>query len=750
MDDKRNLVKIRQGSDRFVRNFIIMLLLLCAFILAALSAQAQKAEKRRPRIGLVLSGGGARGLAHVGVIKILEEYGIQVDYVVGTSMGSLVGGLYASGYDAAALEKTALSIDWDNYLNDRISRRDLSSDERKDQDRFVISVPFYRAEAPRITGIIEGVKLHSLLNRLLSHVQSTRDFNDLPVPFKCIATDIYTGDAVILDRGHLPTALRASMSIPSIFTPVDIDGRLLVDGGLVMNFPVTVAREMGADIIIGVDVGTPLYGKEEVLTIPKIIDQMSSFKGADSTRRQRALCDILITPELDGFNSSDFSRTAELIDRGKKAALVHSAELQDLADEQKRFKEDGAKKIPVAEPVKKFYISKIRYEGLKNVSKQMLKNRLQLEVPSTITVDEIERAVARAYGSRFFKRVTYRIDREGEKNILLVKVEEEASDFINVGIRYDSDLMASLLLNVEFKNILGEGSRLDLETRLGENLAFGARYISGTGWPVGFGYGTALWYESFSLFSYYNNSISGEYDYITGGAGLFLYMFAFHYFELGAGVKKEFHRIDTIISKDIYAHATMDFLNPYMFLHLDTIDRSSFPRSGITVDGEAMYITSVMSAAGTDNAPSQRYYLNTWIYIPLHLRVTLSLSHFIGLIHGDDFPPVYYFSIGGMNTMRNIVFPFVGLDYMEANGTNIHAVGSGIQVEVFKNFFIAPRCNFARIKDSAADVIGGSINTVYGYGITAGYLGFLGPLQFTVARGSNDKFYYYFNLGFVF
>ncbi len=715
---------------------------------------AEKKEIRRPRIGLVLSGGGARGLAHIGVIKVLEQYGIRADYVVGTSMGSLVGGLYSSGYNAAALEKTALSIDWEKYLDDRNSRRDLSYNEKQNDGRFIISLPFNKSGSPEITGIIEGVRLHAFLNRLLLNVQSTKDFNSLPIPFACIATDIYTGEAVILNQGHLPTALRASMAIPSIFTPVNIDGRLLVDGGLILNFPVSVARDMGADVIIGVDVGTPLHKKGETLTIPGIIDQITSFRGSESTAKQRNLCNILITPELDEFSSSDFNKTAELIAKGEKAALFHSKELTLLADSQNRFSEPVKKNltdnVPDNEHIKKIYISRLKVEGLKKVSRQLLDNNLQIKIPSYITTDDIEKAIARTMGSKFFKSVTYRLDREEENNILIIQVEETAVDFLNAGLRYDSDLKAAILINTEFKNVAGEGSRVDFEAILGDNPAFRSSYLSGTGWPIGAGYGAKLWYERIDVYSYLNNDISGEYEFRTYGLDTFLYMLLYHNLYFGLGFKKEFMRIDNVITMEKYSESTLDYLNPYLFLHLDTIDRAFFPRSGIMFNGEAMHISDMLSLNETGDASIQRYFLNTEIYIPVFSRLTFLLTHFFGMTDGEDIPPVYYFAIGGLNNVKNIVFPFIGLGYMEATGTNIHAAGTGLQCELFKNFYLTPKVNVARIKDSTKDVLAGNINTVYGYGITTGYLSILGPVQVSVSRGSNHKIYYHFNIGFMF
>ncbi len=728
---------------------VLALLVVSLIFIATLNSSAQKAGDRRPRIGLVLSGGGARGLAHVGVIKVLEEYGIHVDYIVGTSMGSLVGGLYASGYDAVELEKTALSIDWGRYLDDRVSRRELSYDEKQDDGRFIISLPVKKGEGPKLQGIIEGIKLHAFLNRLLFHVRGTADFNELPVPFACVATDIYTGRAVILNKGHLPTALRASMAIPSIFTPVEIDGRFLVDGGLVLNFPVSVAKEMGADIIIGVDVGTPLYKEGDSLSIPEIIDQISSFRGAESTENQRRLCDILITPELEGFNSSDFDKTPELIAQGEKAARLHAEELKALAEQQNAYREEP-KIIKVDKTPDKIFIKKIRFEGLKNVSKQMIKNRLQLEVPSYVTIDDIEKGITRVYGSRYFKSVTYRIEQESGADILVIHVEESAMDFLNVGIRYDSDLKAAILINTEFKNILGEGSRLDLEARLAEDPAFSLGYQSGTGWPIGFGFGTKIWYERIDVFSYLNNEVSGEYKYDTYGMGLFTRMILYHNLELGFGLKKEFMRIESVISMENFSDMTVDYLNPYIFLHIDTLDSVSFPESGIMCNAEYKYITDILSAHEADNVSVHRYFFNTEVYIPVYPRWALLFTYFFGAINGDDPPAVYYFLIGGMNNVNNIILPFTGLDYMEASGTNIHAIGAGLQFEFHKNFFIIPRYNIARIKDSTKDVLSGNIDTVYGYGASLGYRSIIGPIQLTGSHGNNHTFLYHFSIGFTF
>ncbi|MFO7657642.1 MAG: patatin-like phospholipase family protein, partial [Bacteroidales bacterium] len=295
-------------------------------------------QTERPKIGLVLSGGAAKGIAHIGVLKVLEQAGIQVDFIGGTSMGSIVGGLYALGYNAGELENIALYQNWNYLLSEDVLLNSISIEEKKETKKYFLSLPAdgFRIKLPG--GLISGQNVSLLLSGLIWPYHNVSDFSKLPVPFLCIATDIVKGRQVVLNSGYLPDALRASMAIPTIFTPVEIDGNLLVDGGMVNNFPVKEVKEMGADIIIGVDCGFKAFKKEEINSLYSVIEQslyiLSTQKNENENKKE--LCNILIEPEFKESNAMNFSNAKELIRIGEEAALKQFDEIKKLADSLNR------------------------------------------------------------------------------------------------------------------------------------------------------------------------------------------------------------------------------------------------------------------------------------------------------------------------------------------------------------------------------------------------------------------------------
>ncbi|MDH3925395.1 MAG: patatin-like phospholipase family protein, partial [Xanthomonadales bacterium] len=250
-----------------------------------------KEQEGRPKIGLVLSGGGARGGAHVGVLKALEEMNVPIDFVAGTSMGAIIGGLYASGYSADEIEKLLIETDWKKALTDKPARRDRTMRKKDLERQFLIPyrIGFNKGSLQLPLGVIEGQHLDQVFHQMLLPVVGINDFDDLPLPFRAIATDLVTGEAVVLSSGSLANSLRASMSVPGVFAPVKIDGRLLVDGGMANNLPVNIVREMGADIVIAVDISTPLLTEEQLTSILSVTEQLTSFLTRRATEAQIAL-----------------------------------------------------------------------------------------------------------------------------------------------------------------------------------------------------------------------------------------------------------------------------------------------------------------------------------------------------------------------------------------------------------------------------------------------------------------------------
>ena len=298
-------------APRFTALFTAATLAVC---IAAPSQDARsqggppQAQDRRPRIGLALSGGGARGGAHVGVLKVLEELRVPVDFIAGTSIGAVVGGLYASGMSPEQIQEWLLSSDWNAYIDDRPPRRDLSF-RRKEYDRQYIPDLELGLKGGRLKGpegLIAGHLFGMELNRLTLPVAEVTDFGLLPIPFRAVATDIVTGDKVVLSHGRLSDAIRASMTIPAVITPVELDGRLLVDGGLTDNLPVDVARAMGADVVIAVDIGTPLSDREHLGSLFDISRQVVNILPESNARASRKMADLLVEPELAGIAVADY------------------------------------------------------------------------------------------------------------------------------------------------------------------------------------------------------------------------------------------------------------------------------------------------------------------------------------------------------------------------------------------------------------------------------------------------------------
>ncbi|MDE5736208.1 MAG: patatin-like phospholipase family protein, partial [Bacteroidales bacterium] len=267
---------------------------------AAAATAAAKPQSNRPKVGLVLSGGGAKGIAHVGILKIIEELGIPVDYITGTSMGSIIGGLYAYGYSAAELDSILRAADWDVLLSDKAIRSDISLTEKRTADQYVITLPFGQKSSLLPIGILKGQHINNLFYTLTANTYALNSFDELKIPFRCVATDVLTGQAIVLKDGNLAEAMRASMAIPGVFNPVEKDSMILVDGGLVDNFPVEEIIKMGADIIIGVDVGFQYKGKDKLKNMANVLEMSLFMHTKTKIAKNKERCRILVTPDLTG------------------------------------------------------------------------------------------------------------------------------------------------------------------------------------------------------------------------------------------------------------------------------------------------------------------------------------------------------------------------------------------------------------------------------------------------------------------
>ena len=445
-----------------------MFFVLCALVMACpevLRAQALEAapgaSTARPRIGLVLSGGGARGAAHIGVLKQLEQQRIPIDAIAGTSMGAVVGGLYASGLSAREIEVIMTSVDWQDAFRDRPPRGDLNFRRKAEDQEFLVKFPLgLKGGDFRLPkGLIQGQKLQQLLRRLTLPVATIERFDDLPVRFRAVATDLETGDAVVLDRGDLAQALRASASAPGVFAPVETGGRVLVDGGIAENLPIDVARSMGVDVLIVVDVGFPLLPRARLNSAPTISNQtLAIFVRRNANLQKRTLtdADVLIEPPLGEASSFDFSRVASSVSIGETAARAASARLAGLALDADAYagwlasRSRGRSAAPSIDYVRVADDS-LRYQrALQGVFGDL--------VGAPLDADRAGARVSSLYGQGNLELLDYRLERDGERTGLLLEARRNSFDpnYIRFGLSLQDDFEGNSSFNAAARIALTE------------------------------------------------------------------------------------------------------------------------------------------------------------------------------------------------------------------------------------------------------------------------------------------------------
>lgn len=470
--------------------------LLICLLLGFLPLLVHASEAPRPKVGLVLSGGAARGLAHIGVLKALEEQGIKIDAIAGTSMGAVVGGLYASGYKIDELEKLALNIDWQQALSDAPPREDVPFRRKQDDRDFLVKQKLSFRDDGSLglpLGVIQGQNLALLLESLLAHTSDTRDFDKLPIPFRAVATDIANGEKVVFRKGHLPQVIRASMSIPAVFAPVELDGRLLVDGGMTDNIPLDVAREMGVDVAIVVDIGTPLRNRKQLTTVVDVLNQSITLMTRRNSEEQLAALhpdDVLIQPPLASFGATDFGRAEEMIDAGYRAAKALDARLARLKPAESQDAELNAARAPGQRtPI----ITAIKVENDSKVGDDVIRYYIRQPIGEPLDLGRLHSDMGTLYGLDYFEQVQYRVVHKGQEHTLVISARGKRSgtDYLRVGLNLSDDMRGDSAFNLGASyrmngiNHLGAewltraqiGDKQELYTEFYQPLDVGSRYF---------------------------------------------------------------------------------------------------------------------------------------------------------------------------------------------------------------------------------------------------------------------------------
>ena len=472
------------AGRRHRRDPRVLILVLCVLIMHGDIPNAADDEtpagQTRPSIGLVLAGGGARGAAHIGVLKVLEELRVPVDYIAGTSMGSIVGGMYAVGYSPEQMEEILGRIDWHTVFRDLPDRRQISFRSKVDDRIPLFPFEFGIGKKGLTTkgGIVTAVQIETVFQAATLDTAGIEHFDQLRIPYRAVAADLRTGEAVVLDHGNLAEAMRASMSIPGAFTPVEIEGRILVDGGIANNMPVDVARGMGAGRILAIDVGTPPKSSVKGLSSAGIIGQTLSVTTEQNVIAQRASLgagDLLITPELEGIGAGSFDKLKTAIDAGEAAARLRMDELrafsvseEEYAAFQKRQRRETEGLLP------QVIIDEIVVEGIPDLDPKILTRQMETKPGKPLELAALRRDLVRIHRAGTFMKVGFRLEKVEDRNRLVVQAYPKSwgPGYLRVGLTLETDLAGdsefSILgyyrranvnrLGAEWKNVIRLGS----------------------------------------------------------------------------------------------------------------------------------------------------------------------------------------------------------------------------------------------------------------------------------------------------
>ncbi len=721
--------------------------LLLAFCLFAFSqAASSQAPPGRPKVGLVLSGGAAKGMAHVGVLKVLEEAGIRPDIITGTSMGSIIGGLYAIGYRADTLEQLLLEQDWDRVLSDRIPLQEVVFEEKDYFRNSLIELPFEHGKLQAPGGLIYGQQILALLSRLSLPAYPIRDFRKLPIPFRCVGADLLTGKPCTLEQGYLPLAMRASMAIPSVFTPIHLQEMLLIDGGLVRNFPVVEAKELGADIIIGVYTGRLRANLEGLKSFSDILLQSTFLMSIKDAEEQMPMVDIYIEPDLHGYGAQDFKRADSIMHQGELAARAPFAQLRALADSLNAL---GPPHQPVPlPPVDNLCFDYIEVEGNQRSSQAEIIGRFGIEEESTASVVELEQAINRLFGTNYFERVSYRLRQEGNLAILTLEVVEKAPTLLRGAINYDNYLGAGFLFNVSSRNVVLPASRLMFTGTIAQNFRFNFSYLKYADDAQRSSALAAIELARDAIPVFQDGMQNEEFRLFQLLIVLRLQRRLGRNVIFGLGLQREqlFFQ-PTVSSTPLFRKLDYTNYNAYAFWQLNTLDRNIMPSRGTRLAFEFKGLNNAgfsVSQPGPNPPvpvdslfgfnPYTKLTFQSKTYLPLHNRASFTFSPFAGFVFNPSNTFGDFYLVGAPEALTRRSIPFYGLNANQVVAQV--AVGGGIGYQHFFRdnmlFAIDANAGFFAQPEQFSGNLPQPEQFLAGIGFTLGYNSFLGPAKFTL------------------
>ncbi|MEQ9263454.1 MAG: patatin-like phospholipase family protein [Owenweeksia sp.] len=710
-------------------------------------ADSVEEESNQLRVGLVLSGGGAKCMAQIGALRIIEEAGIKIDYISGTSMGAIVGAMYALGYTVDEIENYLRQVDWDALLRNEIPRDRLSYFDRKSESRYVLTFPVNKGKVRLPTGLNYAQYILKELSMLTQSSYQYASFKDFPIPFACVATNLENGKLEVFEDGRLLDALRASSAFPSLFTPYELNGKMYVDGGVANNFPVELLLERGMDYIIGVDVQDFLYGKDELNSVVRILEQTSSFVNATEYTRQLDSVNLLIKPEIPEGGITSFDLFDTIVASGRHAALKKWPELKALA------KLRGGQRIDRSEydavPLQNFYVGKVEICGNENSTTDYILSKLRIDDQEYCSLSRLDEGIDRLYGSKYFETVDYTLTPLDTGYQLNINVRENPSlSHLRIGLHYDDDFKTALLLNYTRRNLLFKNSRFSFDLAIGDNPRVWLNYFVDRGLlPT---LGLKLRANRFETRLYQNRKPTNQLVYLDYSIDLFLQSTLYDAYAIGGGIQLE--GID--LSQDLEAleevDVNADYINYYGFIDFDSYNRANFPTRGFKISGMGRIISRHDNLSRFFE-PSSVIDLSYSQVIPITPQLTLISRVFGATTIGPnpDFPYNIFLGSMGRNYI-NYIYPFVGYRYMELIGRNALVLKGDIHFEFFKDNYILLRGNVGKLESSFDDIFDSDV-ILDGYSLGYSYDSPFGPLEINVMGSTNHSdIYTYISLGFWF
>jgi len=722
---------------------------------ASLSQEATPESSERPKVGLVLSGGGAKGLAFAGLLKVIHDAGLQVDYIGGTSMGSIMGGLYAAGYHPDSIVELIRSQNWDDLLTDKIDRAYVAYEEKEFGEKYIVSLPFVKKKVALSHSLYQGQEINLMLNRYLSPTYTTTDFRDLHTPFLCIGTDLLTGEEVIIDNGYLPMAIRASMSIPGYFSPTDYQGYYLVDGGVINNFPVPQVKEMGAKLIIGGDVQQGLSKtREELNSLTAILDQITSYYRVEANEIAYENTELYINIDTE-TGMMDFDSYDSIMAIGEKVAHEYYDKIKALADSLNSI-EYKPMKVYNTVPLTTFSVDSVIIRGNKKMSLDYFNTIFGDDNNSELSLDDLEEKIRFMYGTRFFEHVFYEFDQKNGKNNLIIDVKEAQPGYISAGIHYDNNYSGSILVNGSFRNVLGRETKLFADVVLGVNPRLRAMYLKDRGSKAG--YGVKIDIYSFGFDTYDKDTKTNTIDF-TNYKGSIFYNSSFqNLYSFRAGLDYEYFRFQQDVNIDSTLDQYSDFTSygtMWASFKADSRDHPVFSTKGIKSELRIEYVSPL------GGNWSEEIFTNSFVAyadydqnISIAKKFVLRPGLFAGVtLNENQRPPLQHrFAFGGLNPDNYIerYSAFTGTEFIQTFGFYAGIARLKLQYNFVKKMYFTLRTDLGSNEDQF-DELFRSENLMFGYGLTYSYNSFIGPIELTLMSSNlNPKPMIYLNLGFWF